>query len=133
MAPWTAVPALVALTSDPARDVGALALQLLKRQAERQADFVSNYLGAGLLAMHDFQQRLWRASHPGTSTPLGVSPSFDLITTETRAVGQLRGSLRHKCAVLSRLMRHSFLNSPLRSLPSYLLLQQAANNEPGLW
>ena len=72
MAPWTAVPALVALTSDPARDVGALALQLLKRQAERQADFVSNYLGAGLLAMHDFQQRLWQAGHPDTSTPLGL-------------------------------------------------------------
>ena len=72
MAPWTAVPPLVALTSDPESGSGDHALRLLKRLADKHTDFMSSYLGVGLLAMHDFQERL-AASRPGKKSPSGAS------------------------------------------------------------
>lgn len=77
VAPWTAVPTLVALTSDPARESGELAQRLLKRQADK-SDFLTNKLGPGLMAMHDFQQRLAAAHHPGRQRPPGAAPSTNV-------------------------------------------------------
>ena len=65
VAPWTAVPALVALTTDPNRALADRALRLLKREALKHAQFFYGRLAEGLVETADFQRRLWEAHHPG--------------------------------------------------------------------
>ncbi|KAK9829724.1 hypothetical protein WJX72_007528 [[Myrmecia] bisecta] len=73
VAPWTAIPHLVALTTDPCRDVGGKALQHLRLMAEKHADLFQSCLADGLLAAADFQNRLYATFHPGQA-PLSGPP-----------------------------------------------------------
>ena len=72
MAPWTAVPALVVLATDPSGETRDLALRLLRQQADKQPDFLLARVTEGLLAVPAFQQHLWAASRPGVQQPMGA-------------------------------------------------------------
>ncbi len=72
VAPWTAVPALVVLATDPSGETRDLALRLLRQQADKQPDFLLARVTEGLLAVPAFQQHLWAASRPGVQQPMGA-------------------------------------------------------------
>ena len=78
VAPWTAVPALVVLATDPSGETRDLALRLLRQQADKQPDFLLARVTEGLLAVPAFQQRLWAASRPGVQQPMGASAAPNL-------------------------------------------------------
>jgi Sister chromatid cohesion C-terminus len=71
VAPWTAVPALVALLTDPCREVSSRALRLLAREAEVHADCLHPRLSDGLAEAASFQSRLWAEFNPGKPQPTG--------------------------------------------------------------
>lgn len=48
VAPWTAVPTLVALAADPVPELGALALRLLRREESKAPQQLDKCIGEGV-------------------------------------------------------------------------------------
>ena len=118
VAPWTAVPTLVASSTDPAPDVAAAALAILRRVATKQADMFRSCVADGLPLAAAFQAGLADAfpvpggghqPHAGAPTP--ASASLDAASAAVaRGVGALYADLIQPV----RPTRHAFLGRLLR-------------------
>ncbi|DBA96220.1 TPA: hypothetical protein ACH3X3_002417 [Trebouxia sp. C0006] len=74
MPPFSAVPTLFALTTDPTRDVSERALRVLRKEAEKYSEVRSRLATAeGLHAAALFQEGLKQATLPGQSPVKGFS------------------------------------------------------------
>ncbi len=83
VAPWTAIPSLVTLTTDASEDISAKAIRILKMAANRYSDMVGTNLAKGIQEAYGFQRRLWQAGHPGQPMPKKPAASV------TRGLSQL--------------------------------------------
>eukprot|EP00775_Hariotina_reticulata_P010526 gene10526-10686_t len=73
VAPWDAIPPLVAQLTDTAPDTRQAAHRVLKTAADKYSDFVAGQLAPGVIEAYQFQSRLWAAKHPGQPLPKGPS------------------------------------------------------------
>ncbi|CAK0782901.1 hypothetical protein CVIRNUC_006096 [Coccomyxa viridis] len=67
VAPWTAVPHLLALTTDPNSEVSARAMRILRRMAERQPEMLQTCLAAGLKRTSALHEGICSNYHASTS------------------------------------------------------------------
>ncbi len=73
VAPWTAIPSLIALLTDANADTKARALRVLKAAIDKYPDYVAGQLSpAGITSAYHFQRRQWAAAHPGQPLPKGL-------------------------------------------------------------
>ncbi|KXZ45820.1 hypothetical protein GPECTOR_50g614 [Gonium pectorale] len=63
--PWSAIPALCALATDPERDTAARALDCLASTIAANVQFAAGQVPAGVKEAYDFHSRLWQLEHPG--------------------------------------------------------------------
>ncbi|CAL8470720.1 g10262 [Coccomyxa elongata] len=73
VAPWTALPHLFALTTDPNSEVSARALRIMRRVAEKHAEMFQTCLASGLKVTADFHERIRSNYGASTSSSAGVS------------------------------------------------------------
>ncbi|BDA45698.1 Nipped-B-like protein [Coccomyxa sp. Obi] len=104
VAPWTALPHLFALTTDPNSEVSARALRIMRRVAEKHAEMFQTCLASGLKVTADFHERI--RSNYGTSTSSSAGVSEEVVSG--------LGALYMELVQPSRPNRTNFLASLLK-------------------
>ncbi|KAK9845361.1 hypothetical protein WJX81_004388 [Elliptochloris bilobata] len=104
VAPWTTVPHLVALTTDPIAEVATRALRVLRRLAAAHPDFVKLGFTGGLAVAAGFHERL-RAAYPASARACAGAPP-SAISGLAAMYGELLQPVRAlRCAFLADLLR----------------------------
>ncbi|KAK9817398.1 hypothetical protein WJX74_010694 [Apatococcus lobatus] len=72
VAPWTAIPTLITLTSDPNREVADAALKTLRQLAAKHFPMFHSQLSNGINLLAEFHWRLHHAFQPSVLLPAGA-------------------------------------------------------------
>ncbi|KAK9834236.1 hypothetical protein WJX84_005062 [Apatococcus fuscideae] len=94
VAPWTAIPTLITLTSDPNREVADAALKTLRQLAAKHFPMFHSQLSNGINLLAEFHWRLHHAFQPSVLLPAGA-PAEVLRVENNLANIQDHAALQH--------------------------------------